>query len=382
MNALGGQASFRIAHLIKGLGRGGAEMLLPGLISQSSFHFSHTVGFFLPWKDALVPKLRDLSVDVTCFSAGGAVGMFSRISSIVRFLRQEEIDLVHAHLPLAGVVARLAGRLAGIPVVYTEHSLQERYHPLTRGMNMATWRLQSAAIAVSGEAATSVRRRVGDAVPLTVIRNGIDVTAFDPSASTRASARCNFAIAGSTPVIGTVAGFRAQKRLDLWLEAASLIMERVPDAHFIIVGDGPLKSKLKNLVASLGIGDRVHFTGLLDDVRPSLAAMDVFMMSSDFEGLPVALLEAMASGLPVVATSVGGIPEVVDHGVSGYLVPPGQPDALAESAVSLIEDQQFLCEAGAKARLTIEAHFGVERMAREIESVYSSVLHQTGGVTG
>jgi len=366
-------AVMRVMHLIKGLGRGGAEMLLPSLIRSGGPEFKFSVGYFLPWKDALVPDLEGKGVPVERFTARGPAGMLARVPGIARFLRRHRVDLVHAHLPLAGVVARLAGRMAGVPVVYTEHNLQERYHPLTRTLNSTTWGLQSAAVAVSAEVEESARRQNGSAVPIYLVRNGIEIPHACCAGTSRERVRGEFEIGPDDPVVGTVAVFRTQKRLDRWLEAAAEIRQRVPDVHFLMVGDGPVRPELDEVAGSLGLSDRVHFAGLADDVPPYLAAMDVYLMSSEFEGLPLALLEAMAAGLPVAATSVGGIPEVIDSDAAGLLVEPGDVAGLAAATVRLLTDRAVAEAIGVTGREVVEERFGVERMARELEDIYLKV---------
>ncbi len=375
----GFHAVMRVLHLIKGLGRGGAEMLLPSLIRGGAPEYSYSVGYFLPWKDALVPELQAMGVLVDRFTARGPIGMMAQVPAVARFVRRNRFDLIHAHLPLAGVVGRLAGRLASVPVVYTEHNLQERYHPLTRGLNSRTWRFQSAVIAVSGEVEESARRQNGSAVPIYVVRNGIEIPPEIESNASRERVRRDLGIGPAAPVVGTVAVFRTQKRLDNWLTAAAAIAREVPDVHFLLVGDGPVRGELEQSVLSLGIADRVHFAGLTDDVPRYLGAMDVYLMSSEFEGLPLALLEAMAAGLPVVATAVGGIPEVVDHEVSGFLVRPGDTIALAGSVVRLLEGHRLAKSIGKTGRMVVEDRFGIQRMARELEAVYRGVTASAEG---
>ncbi|HEX2164341.1 MAG TPA: glycosyltransferase, partial [Thermoanaerobaculia bacterium] len=164
-----------VLHLIKGLGLGGAENLLVEAARHAGPEVRYSFAYFLPWKDALVAPLRAAGAEVTCFPAKGAAGLLARVPALARHLRRRRVDLLHAHLPLAGVAGRLAGRLAGVPVVYTEHNLMQRYHPLTRAANLATWRLQRQAVAVSAEVAASIAARAGAAVPVAVVANGVPV---------------------------------------------------------------------------------------------------------------------------------------------------------------------------------------------------------------
>jgi glycosyltransferase involved in cell wall biosynthesis len=361
-------AALRVGHLIKGLGRGGAERLLVQLARAHGPGIELAVGYFLPWKDALVGELEAAGCQVTCFDARSPAGMVARFPAVAAWLRDDGVDLVHAHLPLAGVVARLAGRRAGVPVVYTEHNLLERYHPLTRRANLATWRLQRAVVAVSEGVAGSIARHAPPGVPVRVVRNGIEIPADDDDAGR--AARAALGIAPDAPVVGTVAVFRRQKRLDLWLEIARRIAERQPAARFLLVGEGPLRAATEVLAARLGLGGRALFAGQREDVRPYLAALDVYLMSSEFEGLPLALLEAMAAGRAVVATAVGGVPEAIADGESGVVRAFGDVAGLAAAAAGLLADPARRAALGAAARRRVAERFGIRRMAGELEAIY------------
>jgi glycosyltransferase involved in cell wall biosynthesis len=211
-----------------------------------------------------------------------------------------------------------------------------------------------------------------------VVLNGVAVESFVRDATQGSEVRARHGIPASAPVVGTVAVFRVQKRLDLWLDAAKQILARHPDTHFLIVGDGPHRVDIEPWAVERGLGGRVHLPGLQTEVRGYLAAMDVYMMSSDFEGLPVALLEAMAMQLPTAVTAVGGIPEVIANGESGFVVPPRRPDLLAEQANVLLADPGLRRAMGIAARARVEAGFGMRRMQRELEGIYAKVV--TGDV--
>lgn len=365
----------RVFHLIKSLGRGGAETLLPGTLRAADRErFAYAYGYFLPWKDDLVGELRALDADVTCFGVRTRPGMLASARRVAHRLEAWEADLVHCHLPLAGVVGRLAGRMAGVPVVYTEHNTLERYHPLTRWLHLKTWGWQARAFAVSGPVADSLAGHANGAVPVQVVRNGIDVEAFDPDRVDGAPVRARCGVPDEAPVVGTVAVFRTQKALGDWLEAARTIRDRVPDTRFLLVGDGPERERLERRAEELGLADAVHFPGLQEDVRPWLAAMDLFLSSSVFEGLPLALLEAMAMARPVVATRVGGVPEVVTDGRNGRLVELHDPGGLADAVTALLLDPDRAKRLGAEARRTVASEFGLRRMSRELETAYADVL--------
>jgi L-malate glycosyltransferase len=271
-------------------------------------------------------------------------------------------------------VGRLAGRLCGVPVVYTEHNRLERYHSLTRALSLSTWRWQDRAIAVSDDVADSIRLHAGYRVPMEVVLNGVDVEHFDRQHGELRSVREEFGLPSGSRIVGTVAVFRPQKRLHDWLEAARILRKGDPELQFLLVGDGPLRADLVASAESLGLGDCVHWAGLQLDVRPYLAAMDLYMMSSSVEGLPIALLEAMSMRCPVVATAVGGIPEVIRHGENGFLVGPSRPEQLAEMARRVLGSPGRMEGCGEAARSTVEKGFSVHRMACQLEATYLDVV--------
>jgi glycosyltransferase involved in cell wall biosynthesis len=351
-------------------------LLVEGIGAVDSPRVTFGVGYFLPWKDALVAPLRARGADVVCFEAGGEAALMVRVLAVARFLRRWRPDVLHCHLPLAGVVGRLAGRLARVPVVYTEHNVMERYRPWTRRLNVATWRLQDHAVAVSGEVADSIRRHAPASVPVTTIPNGVPVAAFAPDPTARARTRATLGVPADAPVAGTVAVFRVQKRLDLWLEAAARIARALPAARFLLIGDGPLRAELEARAAALGLGDAVHFVGLQTDVRAYLAAMDVYLLSSDFEGLPLGLLEAMAAERPAVATMVGGVPEVVVDGRTGTLVRPRDVDGLADATTALLAEPELRRRMGLAARARADRHYSIDEMTAGLERLWFSVSRQ------
>lgn len=367
----------RIFHLIKGLGLGGAERLLSrSLECSTSGRFVYGCGYFLPGKDALAPQLRAAGADVRCFEARTPMGILLRLGAVTQTLRRWEADLVHCHLPMAGVVGRLAARRARLPLVYTEHNRSEMYHPLTRSLNRATWGLQDQVIAVSHDAAASIARQFGSAVPLRVIHNRVATDALTVDTDGAARVRRTMNLAPEALVIGQVAVFRRQKRLDLWLQAAAEIRRQRANTAFLLVGDGPTRPEVERLAEQLGLASVIRFAGLQEDVVPYLSACDIVLAASDWEGLPVALLEAMALERPVVATAVGGVPEVVDSGRNGLLVRPGDPRELAAAALLLVDDPALRRRLGVAARRRIGEGFGIAPMVRALESLYEEVLER------
>jgi glycosyltransferase involved in cell wall biosynthesis len=370
----------KVLWLIKGLGLGGAEKLL----ALSAPHVDRSryeveVAYLLPWKNALVPDLERAGVRVTCLNHARPFDL-RVVPRIARFLRQRKIDLLHAHLPYSGIVGRVAARAAGVPyVLYTEHNVQERYHPLTRIANQLTMRMCNLTIAVSeGVRESLLRSPLVPGARVRTILNGVDVEGLRRAAGAGPDVRTELGIPRDRRVVGVVNVFRPQKRIDLWIQAARKIADADPQAVFVLVGDGPILPEMRVLADSVGLGRRITFAGLRPDAPRLIAAFDVFMLASDFEGLPVAVLEAMALGKPVVATDAGGLPGVIADGTHGFLVERGAPAALAGKVLSLLSDPSLRRSMGdASARRVLE-HFSIQRMVRETEDAYESLLSRPG----
>ena len=171
-------------------------------------------------------------------------------------------------------------------------------------------------------------------------------------------------------MIGTIAVFRFQKRLDVWIDLAKKISSHRPETHFIIVGDGPLKELLLEKQKQLGLESRVHFAGTQTEVRPFLSTFDLYMMTSVFEGLPIALLEAMSSGCAVVSTNAGGIKEVIQPGINGLLCDVEEPERLVEFATELIADATKRNALALQGRERVREEFSMEKMVNALEAVY------------
>lgn len=366
----------KILHLIKSLGRGGAEMLLPETLrahDRQCFDFAY--GYFLDYKNQVVPELEKQSAVVRCFHANNGVAILAKSGAVARFAKEWGADIIHCHLPLAGVAGRIAGKLAGIPVVYTEHNKQERYHPLTRKANLITAGWNELVLSVSEDVESSLKKATaGKEISVQTLLNGVDTAKFDDARYDKSSAKKALSIPGNAPVVGTVAVFRDQKRLHLWLDLAKKISEHFPEAYFILVGDGPHFEALRQQATELGIAEKTIFPGRLEEVRPWLAAMDVYLMTSEFEGLPIAMLEAMSMRLPIVSTTAGGIGEVVRTGEEGFLAPVHDYTALLQPLLQLLKNENLRKQTGTNARRRVETAFSIERMARELETVYLDIL--------
>lgn len=360
----------KVLNIIKSLGRGGAETLLvETLKAHDKERFEFYYIYFLPWKDQLAQELRQAGGVVHCIPAHNNIQLISKVGAIVRFVRENKIDIVHAHLPWAGLVAKMAGKMIGTPVIYSEHNKQERYHFVTRFLNLVTLNWARVIVPVSQDVELSIRknkRRI--TTHIETVPNGVNVTYFAPQ---DADHRDSLGIPDDAIVISTIAVFRTQKRLERWLELASQIHSRRSGARFMIIGDGPLRPLIEQKRKSLQLNDVVNLPGLQTDVRPYLAATDIYMITSEFEGLPIALLEAMASGLPVITTNAGGIKEVVVHGHNGLMCDVAETPKLVDFAINLIDNENLRKQYGAAGRDTVKRSFGMEQMVANLERLYT-----------
>ncbi|WP_224999065.1 glycosyltransferase [Cesiribacter sp. SM1] len=363
----------KVLHIIKSLGRGGAEMLLPETLNyhnQERYEFHYI--YFLPWKDQVVKPLERNGGIVTCMSSNNNLDIMAKVPALVRYIRRNNIKLVHCHLAWAGIAGRIAAKLAGVPVIYTEHNNISSYHILTYLASRMTLFLNDLTIAVSADA-REASSKVVSPHKLKLILNGVDTVAFQRGKHP-SDIRKKLGIPEDHLIISTVAVFRIQKRLDLFIKVAAGILQRHEKVSFIMIGDGPEKPAVEQQARELGLEGKVFFEGLQHNVKPYFELTDIYLMTSDFEGLPIALLEAMSMSCAPVATDVGGIPEVVENGISGLLSPAGDVEALQQQLELLIEDKEKRLEIASNARYRIENYFSMKKMVRELEEVYQQFL--------
>jgi sugar transferase (PEP-CTERM/EpsH1 system associated) len=357
----------RVVHLVSSLGIGGLEMMVLNLVhcSNRNAFASHVI--CLQQTGAVAPMLEAVGVPVTNLDCSGLASART-LWRLTRCLRQLRPHVVHTHNPRPHLYGTTAALLAGVPVVlHTKHGINPLDRGLaTLGIRVAS-RLTDFVVAVS-EATAEVARRV-ERVPsrkLSVIRNGVDVPRF-PFVACRAKT--------SRRVIH-VARLQGSKDQTTLLRAARLVADAEPGFQLELVGDGPLRTPLTALAAGLSLGRCVRFLGFRNDVADLLSKGDLFVLSSVSEGIPLALLEAMAAGLPVVATSVGGVTEVVLPGQTGLLVPPGSPEALARAVLILLRDPATAHRMGQAGRQRIEKEFDLRHVTARYENLYLRLLGQ------
>ncbi len=276
---------------------------------------------------------------------------------------------------------RLAAWLAGIPVICSAlHStgLPDRVEPLNRLLAPIT----DAFVAVAGPHGRYLAEHEGcPAARIVVIPNGVDAQRFRPAAADAALGDA-LGLPQAAPVIGIVAALRPEKQHELFLHAAALVHRQSPECRYLIVGDGPRQATLEALAGDLGLAGVVHFLGARGDVPQLLALIDVFVLTSKMEANPVSILEAMASGKPVVATRVGSVAETVLDGRTGYLVAPGSADEVAAKVLELLGDPVRAAALGQAGREEVVAHWSIERMVEGYQEMLTRIYRQKTEGTG
>jgi len=364
----------RVLWLAKGLGLGGAERLLVDMLGHvDRSRYEVEVAYVLPYKDALVADIEAQGVAVSCL-AGGHSADLRWAGRLRRLVMDRRVELVHTHAPVPGIVARMVCAGTSIPLIHTEHNMWTRYRWPTRWGNALTFGRNRAAIAVSSGVSDSIAPLPGGRrPPVRVIRHGTDVANIRRGPDHRAEARRRLGFADDVPVIGSVGNFTPKKDQQSLLVAFAQVLAAAGAAQLVLVGSGPLEAQLRSAVAGLGLSEQVHFLGSRTDVLELLPGFDVFALSSRFEGLPIALVEAMATGVAAVATAVGGIPEILHDGYNGLLVAPGRPDELSAAIVTLLADPDLRTLIGSAAT-EIGSALDLREAVRRTEELYGEVL--------
>jgi glycosyltransferase involved in cell wall biosynthesis len=302
------------------------------------------------------------------------------VKDAIALLRRGRWDIVHTHSSKAGILGRIAARLAGVPhVVHTVHGwgftpgqpahLYRLYVALER--LCARW-CDTLVVVANVDREDGLAHGIGRPAQYRLVRSGIQIEVYRDVATTRAEARARLGIPASALVVGSVGRLSPQKApLDLLEGFAALARERA-DAHLAIVGDGPLRDEVEARVAALGLAGRVHLPGLRRDVPELLRAFDVFALASRWEGLPRVFPQAMAAGLPIVATRVDGAADAIEDGATGRLVEVGDAAGLGCALIELAGDPDRRRAMGERGRARVE-EFSAARMARRLEGIYAAL---------
>jgi sugar transferase (PEP-CTERM/EpsH1 system associated) len=362
----------RVVHLVSTLNIGGLEMVVVNLMQWCDRSKIEPHVICLGETGALADQISALGIPVESLSASGKVSGRRRLWRLARRLRALRPHVLHTHNPAPHWTGALAAQLARVPVlVHTKHGRNYAHRWRAVLTNRVASGLSDCIVPVSEDAA-QVALDVEHTPPhkLRVIRNGVDVERY-----THRAKRCD--APGLRAV--TVARLNPIKDQATMLRATRLVVEQEPGFQLEIVGDGQERERLTRLVEELGLHKHVVFHGFRDDVPAFLGGQGFFVLSSVSEGISLTLLEAMAVGLPVVATDVGGNREVVASGETGWLVPPRSPERLAEAMLRFVRDPSELAAFGAAARERVEQHFDLRRVVAQYEALYWELWRRKSG---
>ncbi|MEA3407268.1 MAG: glycosyltransferase family 4 protein [Chloroflexota bacterium] len=305
---------------------------------------------------------------------------------LTRRVRRKRYTIVHTHSSKAGILGRLAAKLAGVPIiVHTVHgwSFHEHMSPLRRRLFIALERLAASftdavIVVAQPDIEKGLSEGIGRPEQYHLIRSAIPLDKFDPATVDGTAVRRELGLPLDAPVLGNVGRFSAQKNPLDWVRVAANVARALPDCRFLLVGDGPLRPQVEALIQAEGLTDRFVLTGLRRDVPRMLAAMDVFLLTSLWEGLPRVIPQAMSMRVPVVANRADGTVEAIAHGETGFLADPGDLDALTRHCLSLLRDPALRRAMGHRGRAFAIREFDVQEMVAQIATLYEELLEKKG----
>ena len=364
-----------VIHLVEDMKTGGAERVIADIAEGLDSERYDVRVWCVTRGGNTADELAEKGVEVKILGISSYHNPFN-VLRLKRLLREAGPDIVHTHGYFASVIGRISAQKAEVPVILAHvHSTYWDYKKRHILMERKLSRFTRKLICCSKAVENFVRdvEKIGNAKTV-VIYNGVDEARFYPRKDTP-SIRSELGLDEKALVVGTISSLAPHKGHEYLVRAASLVKEKFPSAKFLIVGDGPLRTDLENLANNLKIHTNILFTGARKDIPKILSVMDVFVLPSSLrEGLGIAIIEAMAAEKPVVATDIGGIPEAVQRGETGFLVPPGNPRALAKAIIELLQNPEKAKEMGKKGRVRFKEKFTRKHMLSEIDALYQSAI--------
>lgn len=366
----------KICHFINGIGNAGAETLLARIIEAADTEADSYTVVYLGAYHHLKDRFEAAGAELLCLDARTDPPQLDPALPVrfANLVREREFNVIHTHNPYTHILARTVGTaLADVEVVSTQHLVKDALNPVVSMGDDITRDRETASVAVSRGVQRSFTQsaNIYDESGLQddwcTIYNGIDVSAFRDAVSETAPPES----ASSEPAFVNVGRYVPEKRQRVLVDAMPTVTEAIPEAHlYLIGGSGSLEADLRDRVGELGVSDAVTITGFVPDVKPYYALADVFVSSSVSEGLPMTILEAMSSELPVIATEIPGVTEVVADGESGYLVPPRDPAALAEAMISMA-DAERRDRMGTRSYEIASERFDIQQTVQSYRELYA-----------
>ncbi|KPK75376.1 MAG: hypothetical protein AMJ89_04645 [candidate division Zixibacteria bacterium SM23_73] len=377
---MGTDKKIKVCHLISGDLWAGAEAQITILLSQLAKE-KHLENFALIYnRGKLAEELKRLNISFHILEEKENNPMKLFIKTY-RWLKHQEVDLIHTHRYKENIIGSLAARMGGIQhIVRTYHGMPEPFE----GFKNIKYKfyilldylisklLVKKIITASFDIKEKLSQRLGEK-KVTSIPNSVNLDSLKIEKAPR-RVRQMLGVGDDCTIIGSAGRLVPIKGYQVFLKAAQLIKQRESKVKFLIVGDGPEKSNLEKLSDELKISEDFLFPGYREDIQDIINVMDIFVLTSFHEGIPMVLLEAMGLEKPIVATKVGGIPEVITDQISGALIEPNDPEDLAQKSLYLLQEREIREKMGSEAKRRIEESFTAERMAQRVLEIYQSMV--------
>jgi glycosyltransferase involved in cell wall biosynthesis len=374
----------RICHVITKPELGGAQLSALNILSGLPKN-KYEVSVVTSSKGLLFPEFKKLTSErIKTFFSPFLVRRVNPILDILALIHiwviyiYNRFNIVHTHSSKAGIIGRWAALLAGVPViVHTVHGWSfNDYQGVVKKnffilLEKITAKFTARIICVSSrDTRTALKYKIAPYDKLVFIKYGIPLNVFKKTSTPLSQKRKELGITNNDPVVGMIACLKPQKSPLDYIKACIKIYEEMPDVNFLLVGDGALKDKCRELSSAGSLNGRFVFTGWRRDIPDILDVMDIMVLTSKWEGMPISVIEALSKGCPVVATDAGGTSELIRDRVNGYIVNPGEYEKISEHVIKLLKNPQLLKNMKQEAVLSIDDSFKVERMIEETESLY------------
>jgi glycosyltransferase involved in cell wall biosynthesis len=370
----------RVLWIIDGLGRGGAENMMPPLLKQLNERGIESRVCVLQVKkdSSITNEIERLGIQVDVVNVTRLRNP-TNLVTILRYVRQYRPDIIHTQLEESDIFGTIAAKIMNIPSITTLHTLE--VVPKTDRSywrNLIRWNLLglfcSQIIAVSEITrqhyiSMGIKRN-----KIITLYNGVDLNRFMGFRENPPQKKSIFGLPNDSIVLSTVAVLREAKGLQFMLEAIPEILNKIPDLYYVIAGDGEYREALQQKLKYLRLDDRVKFLGYRSDIPQILAASDLFVFPSLIDALPTVLLEAMAVGKPIVSSNVGGIPEILENGVNGLLVPPASSTYLVGACIQVLTDSGFASRLAANAIQVVQQRFDIRKQAGSLVDLYDRMV--------
>lgn len=383
----------KVMHIIARLNIGGAALYVIELVSRlkdAGYDGQLVCGLVGKGEGDMRYIADEKHLHVTVIASLGReispLGDLLTIYRLWRLIRQERPDIVHTHTAKAGLVGRIAAWLSGVPVIvhtFHGHVFNGYFSPTKTRVFIALERfcawISSAIVTLSMGLKHELAEvyHIAPAAKIEVIELGFNLGKLLAVQKGDSSFRAQHDIPDQAPLVGIVGRLVPIKNHDLFLHAAKRVLEQQPDIYFAIVGDGERRAELEALVVQLGIADHVRFTGWISDLLPVYTALDALVLCSKNEGLPVSLIEAMAAGVPVVATAVGGVTDLLDNGRLGAIVPLDDVKALSNAIIKALNDPATQ-QIAKTAREVVAQRYAIEVSVEHTDGLYRRLLEKRG----